>query len=278
LKSILITGGTGSFGNAFVEKILSQYSRICIYSRDEVKQAEMRKKFNDDDRLRWFIGDIRDKDRLTRAFNGIDVVVHAAALKRIEVGRYNPSEMIKTNVIGAMNIIDAAQDTGVKKVVALSTDKAYQPISAYGQSKALMESLFLAANNQVGNDIQFSVTRYGNVAGSRGSVIPLWRDVLKADDVVSVTDPDCTRFWMTIEEAVDLVIETIVFMPTDIVIPKLPAYRIMDLSRALGAVGWTITGLPEWEKKHEGMADGNTSDVARRMSVEELKECLTHIK
>lgn len=278
--NILITGGTGSFGNAFVEKLLGtdQYNRICIYSRDEVKQTEMRTKFNDDDRLRWFIGDIRDKDRLTRAFNGIDTVVHAAALKRIEVGRYNPSEMVKTNVVGAMNVIDAAQDAGVKKVVALSTDKAYQPISAYGQSKALMESLFLAANNQVRDGIKFSVTRYGNVSGSRGSVIPVWREILKESDTVPVTDPECTRFWMTIEEAVDLVVQTIEYMPRDIVIPNLPAYQVRDLASALDVRCIDIKGLPEWEKMHEGMADGNTSDIARRMSVEELKECLIHIK
>jgi UDP-N-acetylglucosamine 4,6-dehydratase len=172
-----------------------------------------------------------------------------------------------------MNVIDAAQDTKVKKVIALSTDKAYQPVSAYGQSKALMESLFLSANNQVRKNIKFSVTRYGNVAGSRGSIIPVWYDILKESDTVPVTSPECTRFWMTINQAVDLVTKTIKTMPTEIVIPNLPAYRVGDLAEAMDAEMY-IKGLPVWEKLHEGMDCDNTSDIARRMSVKEIRQHL----
>lgn len=226
-----------------------------------------------DDRLRFFIGDVRDVARLRRAFAGVDVLVHAAALKRIEVGFYNPSEMVQTNIVGAMNVIEAAMDARVKKVVALSTDKAYQPISPYGQSKALAETLFRNAYRSERGPV-FAVTRYGNVWGSQGSVVPKWRDCLRISDTVPVTDPDCTRFFMTMPEAVDLVVNTIVTMKGgELQIPTLPAYRLGDLAEAMGAK-MKITGLPEWEKKHEGMCDGNTSDVARRMTVGELRELL----
>ena len=273
--NILITGGTGSFGRAFVKEALKgDYERICILSRGEHAQAQMRAEMDDNGRLRWFIGDVRDRDRLRRAFEGVDVVVHAAALKRIEVGQYNPSEMIKTNVIGAMNVIEASQDANVKKVVALSSDKAYQPISPYGQSKALAESLFLAANNTVKKDgTKFSVTRYGNVAGSAGSIIPKWREILETSDTVPVTDPECTRFFMTMGEAVDLVLNTIETMPREIAIPELPAFRIGDLAEAMGAK-MDIKGLPEWEKLDEGMEDSKLSHKARRMTVDELKLAL----
>ncbi len=267
--SILITGGTGSFGRAFIARLLANAGseRICCFSRGEHAQADMRAEFNDD-RLRWFIGDVRDRDRLRRAFEGVDIVVHAAALKRIEVGAYNPIEMVKTNVIGTMNVIEAAMDAGVDEVVALSSDKAYQPISPYGQTKALMEGLMLAANN-ASPHTRFAVTRYGNVAGSAGSVIPLWRGC----KYVHVTDPDCTRFWMTMDEAVDLVLETIDTMPGEIVIPSLPAFRLGDLMEIMGCEG-TITGLPKWEKMHEGLRDGLTSDSVRRMTVAELRKAL----
>jgi len=272
--NILITGGTGSFGRAFTKKLLENgVERICIYSRGEHAQAEMRAEC-DDERLRWFIGDVRDRDRLTRACEEVDIVVHAAALKRIEVGAYNPIEMVKTNVLGAMNVIEAAQDAGVTKVVALSTDKAYQPISPYGQTKALMEGLMLAANNTVKSwGPKFSVTRYGNVAGSKGSVIPKWRELIARGEPVTITDPSCTRYWMTMDEAVQLVSDTIRHMPKEIVIPILPAFNIMDLAIAMDAE-MTVCGLPEWEKTHEGLCDGNTSDKARRMHVDELKEAI----
>ncbi|HDY86913.1 MAG TPA: SDR family NAD(P)-dependent oxidoreductase [bacterium] len=277
MKSVLITGGTGFFGNAFTEKLLenTEVPRICIYSRDEWKQAQMRDKFNDDQRLRFFIGDVRDKDRLSRAMEDIDVVIAAAALKRIEVGNYAPDEMVKTNIIGAMNTIEAAHQAKVKKVIALSTDKAYQPISPYGQSKALAESLFLNANNIYGeHGPMFSITRYGNVAGSTGSVIPIWNNILHTSDTVPVTDPQCTRFYMTMNEAVDLVRDTIQTMGGgELYIPELPAYRLKDLAEAMGAK-MNIIGLPEWEKKHECMEAGNCSLTARLMSVDELKEAL----
>ena len=207
----------------------------------------------------------------------VEIVVHAAALKRIETGHYNPVEMVKTNVMGAVNVIEAAMDAGVRKVVALSSDKAYQPVSPYGYSKAMAESLFLAANNARGRDGPiFAVTRYGNVAGSAGSVIPKWREILKTGNTVPVTDPECTRFWMTMDGAVALVADTIKTMPDEIVIPKLPAYRLGDLAKAMGAK-MDVTGLNGFEKLHEGMKDGLTSDRTRRMSVEQLKEGLSRL-
>jgi UDP-N-acetylglucosamine 4,6-dehydratase len=275
MKSILITGATGFYGNAMVRRLLAEdeYTRICIFSRDEAKQAAMRVKFNDDSRLRWFVGCVRDKERLTRAMRHVDVVVHAAALKRIEVGFYNPEEMVKTNVVGTMNMVDAAASAAVEKVVMLSTDKAYQPVSAYGQSKAIAESIVLAANNTYGaTGPVYSVVRYGNVAGSTGSVIPIWRETLKKSDTVIVTDPDCTRFWMTADDAVDLVMDTINWdqRETKPFIPTLPAYRLGDLAEAMGAK-MNITGLPAWEKRAESMEDGKCSADARRMTVDELK-------
>jgi UDP-N-acetylglucosamine 4,6-dehydratase len=273
MKSVLITGGTGSFGQAFTERVLQDKSveRIAILSRGEHAQAEMRDRLGDA-RLRFFIGDVRDRNRLLRSFQGVDVVVHAAALKRIEVGFYNPTEMVATNINGAMNVIEAAVDAGVKRVVALSTDKAWQPVSPYGQSKALAETLF--RNGYQGRDTRFAVTRYGNVWGSNGSVVPKWRGILKTSDTVPVTDPDATRFYMTMDEAVELVLKTINTMKGgELNIPTLPAYRLGDLAEAMGAK-MNIIGLPSFEKKHEGMCDGNTSDKARRMSVDELRGIL----
>ena len=279
MRSVLVTGGTGSFGRAFVPRVLGLGAeRVCVFSRSEHTQAAMRDEYNEDERLRWFIGDVRDRDRLRRAMEGIETIVHAAALKRIEVGHYNPIEMVKTNVLGAINVIEAAQDAGVEKVVGLSSDKAYQPVSPYGTSKALAESLLLAANNTRGKSGPiFAVCRYGNVAGSAGSVIPKWREILKSVATVPVTDPDCTRFWMTMGEAVDLVTHTIETMRGgEMVIPKLPAYRLEDLVDAMGAT-MDIRGLNGFEKKHEGMRDGLTSDMARRMTVDELRTGLEGI-
>lgn len=236
----------------------------------------MRQAFGDDPRLRFFVGDVRDQQRLKRAMHGVGVVVHAAALKRIETGAYNPDEMLKTNVYGSINVIEAAADAGVAKAVFLSTDKAFQPVSPYGMSKALAESVWLAANVTHGGT-RFAVTRYGNVAGSTGSVIPRWRLMLDCGALsVPVTDPNCTRFYMTIDQAVRLVEDTIERMPLTPVIPTLPAFRLGDLAEAMGAA-MDIRGLPEHEKLHEGMDFGNTSDVARRMSVEELREALRYV-
>lgn len=281
MKSIMVTGGTGSFGQAFVKRLLTlpKPERIVIFSRGELKQYEMSQGIRDPEgRCRYFIGDVRDRDRLHRAVDGVDVVVHAAALKRIEVGHYNPIEMVKTNVNGAINIIEAAQDAGVKKVVALSTDKAYQPVSPYGFSKAMAESLFLSANNTC--DVKFSVCRYGNVWKSAGSIVPKWNEIIydahgnfRRHPKVPVTDPECTRFFMTMKQAVELVMLAIRSEGGELHIPQLPAYSVGDLAFAMGA-DMNITGLPAWEKKHEGMADGNTSDVASRMTVKELQGAL----
>lgn len=272
---ILITGGSGSFGQAFVERLVKDnHERIVVFSRGEHAQADMARRFNHDS-TRYFIGDVRDRDRLRRAMDGIEVVVHAAALKRIEVGQYNPLEVKKTNIDGAVNVIEAATDAGVKKVVALSTDKAYQPVSPYGTSKAFAESLFLAANNTRGTrGPLFAVSRYGNVWGSAGSVVPLWKEILKTSVIVPVTDPECTRFYMTMEQAIDLVLHTIATMKGgEINIPRLPAYRLGDLAEAMGAK-MKITGLPTWEKLHEAMGPDNSSDRTRRMSVAELRAIL----
>lgn len=278
----LITGGTGSFGQAFTRRLLvgSDANRVCIYSRDELKQAEMREALGDDGRCRWFIGDVRDRDRLRRAMEGVGVVIHAAALKRVEVGEYNPGEMVKTNVLGAVNVIEAAHDAAVRRVVALSTDKACRPVNAYGQSKALAERLFLAANNARGaRGPLHVVTRYGNVAGSRGSVIPRWRALMMAGArQVPVTDPECTRFWMTMGEACDLVLSAVTgeMGTTQPLIPTLPAYRLGDLAEALG-VEMDIRGLPLSEKRHETLDGITDSSQARRMTVEELKEGLRYV-
>ena len=275
--NILITGGTGSFGRAFTKRLLNlDAERIVILSRDEVKQADMAEAFAPHkSRMRFFIGDVRDRDRLRRAFEGVDIVIHAAALKRIEVGNYNPGEMVKTNILGAMNVIEAAQDARVRKVVALSTDKAFQPISPYGQSKALAESLFLNANNCSGEGgPEFAVTRYGNVAFSRGSVIPKWKEIIAGGHPVPVTDPRCTRFWMTMEQACDLVFEAMVHMPKKILIPTLCAYTLRDLAKAMGAIDMTYTGLPDYEKMHESLDADHCSELAPRLTVAELQSFL----
>lgn len=278
MTGVLITGGTGTFGREFAKTLLenTEIDRICIYSRGEHAQADMACKLADDDeRMRYFIGDVRDRDRLKRAMHGCKWVVHAAALKRIEVGFYNPIEMVRTNIDGAVNVIEAAQDAGVETVVGLSTDKAYQPISPYGQSKALAESLFLAANFSSGGCTKFSVVRYGNVWKSNGSVVPRWEAMREAGiKIVPVTDPDCTRFYMTKMEACSLVLNTLENTEgQELVIPNLPAYRVGDLARAMG-LKMRVIGLPHWEKRHESMADGNSSDKARRMSVKELRKAL----
>ena len=283
MKSVLITGGSGAFGSAFVRGLLGRapaMARIVVFSRGEHRQAEMERQLREERpremySLRFFIGDVRDRERLRRAMEGIEVVVHAAALKRIEVGAYNPLEVKKTNIDGATNVIEAATDAGVQKVVALSTDKAFHPISPYGTSKAFAESLFLAANNTRGNTgPRFAVVRYGNVWNSTGSVVPTWRAILRSSDTVPVTDPECTRFYMKMEEAVNLVLATIETMKGgEIAIPVLPAYRLGDLAEAMGA-RMRVLGLPTHEKRHESMDEASRSDKARRMSVAELREAL----
>jgi UDP-N-acetylglucosamine 4,6-dehydratase len=280
MKSVLITGGSGAFGTAFATRLLTMDrgpQRVVVFSRGEHRQAEMAQELAEHrHRVRFFIGDVRDQDRLRRAMKGIEVVIHAAALKRIEVGAYNPLEVKKTNIDGAANVIEAATDARVEKVIALSTDKAFEPISPYGTSKAFAESLFIAANNTRGNHgPRYAVVRYGNVWNSTGSVVPTWKKILAAGCVtVPVTDPECTRFFMTMDEAVDLVLQTATSMNGgETVIPHLPAYRLGDLAEAMWA-GMDVRGLPTWEKLHESMGPGNSSDRARRMTVQELRDAL----
>jgi FlaA1/EpsC-like NDP-sugar epimerase len=274
MQSYLITGGSGSFGQAFTSYLLDNNisDRICIYSRSEHVQADMAEAFRQDERLRFFIGDVRDRDRLRRAMHGVDVVIHAAALKRIEVGKYNPIEMVRTNIDGAINVIEAAQDAGVRRVVALSTDKAYQPISPYGQSKALAESLFLAANDTVSAlGPEFVVTRYGNVWWSKGSVGPRWWAMKqRGASSVPVTDIRCTRFFMTMHEACELVHDAITAPAGTVLIPELPAYDMHTLCEAFDAEP-RVLGLPTWEKLHESMSDRLCSATARRMTIDELR-------
>lgn len=277
---ILVTGGTGYFGKGFVKRLLENNlaSRICVFSRGEYAQAMMRHELNDDDRLRWFIGDVRDKDRLERAMLGVDVVIHAAALKRLEVAEYNVLECIATNVVGSTNVVRAAIDAGVKKAVLLSTDKACEPCNAYGLSKALAERVFLSAFAYAGErGTRFAVTRYGNVAGSTGSVIPTWRRLMDRQGWVPLTAPDSTRFWMPLSEAIDLVLRTVDTMQGgELNIPELPAYRLEDLAQAMG-VNARIVGAHPAEKLHESMIPGQSSEHARRMTVEELRAALLEV-
>lgn len=259
-KTILITGGTGSFGNAFTRYVLEHYEpkKIIIYSRDEYKQFIMANKFKEHkDILRFFIGDVRDKDRMYRAFDGVDYVVHAAALKQVPACEYNPIEAIKTNINGAMNIIDAALDCGVKKVVALSTDKAVNPINLYGGTKLVSDKLFVSANAYAGaKDISFSVVRYGNVAGSRGSVIPFFRNIVaEGGKELPITDYRMTRFWISLEQGVELVIKALSeARGGETFISKIPSFLITDLAQAiLPGCEMPEVGIREGEKLHEIM-------------------------
>lgn len=264
-KSILITGGTGSFGQAFIRSVLARYPdvrRLVIYSRDELKQFEMAQKLSPDEypALRYFIGDIRDESRLRRALEGVDVVVHAAALKQVPAAEYNPFECIKTNVLGAQNLIEACLDSGVTNVVALSTDKAAAPINLYGATKLCSDKLFTAANNiRGGRDLRFSVVRYGNVMGSRGSVIPFFLG-RRASGAFPITDTAMTRFNITLQEGVDMVLWAIEnALGGEIFVPKIPSYRILDLAEAIGPECRTpVIGIRPGEKIHEEMI--TTSD------------------
>jgi len=259
-KSILITGGTGSFGKKFVTTILNDYpeiERIVIYSRDELKQYEMAQCMpqGSERKVRFFIGDVRDKERLLRAMEGIDVVIHAAALKQVPACEYNPFEAIKTNIIGAQNLIESAIDKGVKKVVALSTDKAAAPINLYGATKLCSDKLFVAANNYKGkHDIKFSVVRYGNVMGSRGSVIPFFLKK-RQDGILPITDEQMTRFNITLKDGVDLVLYALKNMwGGEIFVPKIPSYKITDVAEAIGPeCRKEIVGIRPGEKLHEQM-------------------------
>lgn len=279
MKGVLITGGTGAFGQAFTRYLLKHVepTRIVIYSRNEFNQHLMAVSLAEHEkRLRFMIGDVRDRDRLRRALHDIDTVVHAAALKRIEVGHYNPIEMVKTNIDGAVNLIEATQDAGVQKVILLSSDKAFQPVSPYGLSKAMAECLFLNANNIKGwNGPSYSVCRYGNVWNSTGSVVPMWRRLIAEHKQITITDANCTRFFMTMDDAIELVMKAYRTMKGgEVFVPTLKAYRLGDLKEAMGATSFVYAGLPAWEKLHESMAAGNSSDIAERMSVEDLRRVL----
>lgn len=259
-KTILITGGTGSFGKCFTKYVLENYNpkKIIIYSRDEYKQFIMQGEFKDySDKLRFFIGDVRDKDRLMRAFKGVDFVVHAAALKQVPACEYNPNEAIKTNIHGAMNIIEAALDCGVSKVVALSTDKAVNPVNLYGGTKLVSDKLFIAANAYAGlNDINFSIVRYGNVAGSRGSIIPFFHNIIEnGGDELPITDYRMTRFWISLDEAVKLVIKALEEAKGgETFISKIPSFKVTDLAQAmLPGCKMPEVGIRPGEKLHEIM-------------------------
>lgn len=255
-KSLLVTGGTGSFGKKFVRYLLDNFNlrRVIIFSRDELKQFEMEKDFNDD-RLRFFIGDLRDRDRLYRAFAGVDYVVHAAALKQVPACEYNPFEAVKTNVLGAQNVIEAAIDCGVRRVVALSTDKAANPVNLYGATKLCSDKLFIAGNSYAGSkDAKFCVVRYGNVVGSRGSVIPLFKKQ-RESGVITITDSRMTRFWITLEQGVGFVLNSMKRMRGgEIFVPKIPSMKITDLAKAIAPeCRQECIGIRPGEKMHEVM-------------------------
>lgn len=263
-KTVLVTGGTGSFGRHFVRTMLQEYhpKRLVIFSRDELKQSSMRTEM-DHQSLRWFIGDVRDRCRLYRAFDKVDVVVHAAALKQVPTAEYNPFEAVMTNVMGAQNVIDAAIDRGVSRVIALSSDKAVNPINLYGATKLCADKLFVSGNSYVGErPTLFGVVRYGNVVGSRGSVIPLFREQARKGKI-TITDPRMTRFWITLDQGVDFVIRSVERMHGgEIFVPKIPSMNIMDLANVVapGCKRETV-GIRPGEKLHEVLI---SSDDARR--------------
>jgi UDP-N-acetylglucosamine 4,6-dehydratase len=257
-KTVIITGGTGTFGRCCVKTMLERYSlkRLIVFSRDELKQYEMQQVYNASE-MRYFLGDIRDRDRLNQAMRDVDYVIHAAALKQVPAAEYNPMEFIKTNINGAENVIKAALENGVEKVIALSTDKAVNPINLYGATKMVMEKLFVTANNIAGRQkTRFAVVRYGNVIGSRGSVVPLFKKlVAEGAKELPVTDPRMTRFWFTIQEGVDFVLKNFSRMQGgEIFVPKIPSMRIIDLVKAFGEdLKAKIIGIRPGEKLHELM-------------------------
>lgn len=280
-KNILITGGTGSFGKKCLEMIFERYNpnKVIIYSRDEFKQSVMKSEYADKvnmSKVRFFIGDVRDKERLYRAFDNVDYVIHAAAMKQVPTCEYNPMEAIKTNVHGAQNVIDAALDRGVKKVVALSTDKAVNPINLYGGTKLVSDKLFIAANAYTGtNSTVFSVVRYGNVAGSRGSIIPIFRQLVEdGAKELPITDTRMTRFWITLEQGVELVFKALAEAKGgETYISKIPSFHITDLAEAiLPGVGIKEIGIREGEKLHEVMVTKDDS----RMTYEYEKHYIVY--
>jgi UDP-N-acetylglucosamine 4,6-dehydratase len=261
-RSVLVTGGTGSFGSRFVERMVSTYHprRLVVFSRDELKQSQLAARVQDPS-LRFFIGDVRDRDRLQRAMHGIDVVVHAAALKQVPACEYNPFEAVKTNVLGANNVIEAAIDQGVERVVALSTDKAVNPVNVYGATKLCAEKMFVQGNSYAGGlKTRMAVVRYGNVVGSRGSVIPLFLDQRDGGEL-TITDERMTRFWLTLDEGVDFVVRAVERMQGgEIFVPKIPSMRILDLARAIAPdASLRVVGVRPGEKLHEVLLSSDES-------------------
>jgi UDP-N-acetylglucosamine 4,6-dehydratase len=263
-SSVLITGGTGSLGKELIANLLTSTNarRIAVYSRDELKQLQLRTHFEDNPRLRWFIGDIRDVNRLKRALHGVDYVIHTAALKQVDTGEYNPMEFIKTNVLGSQNVIEASIDAGVKKIVALSTDKASSPINLYGATKLTADKLFIAANNySKAYGTSFSVVRYGNVMGSRGSVIPFFQNLARKGEPLPLTDLRMTRFWISIKDAVEFVMESFELMEGgELYVPRIPSMKLIDLAYAIdqNSIIKKI-GIRPGEKLHEEMISADDS-------------------
>ncbi|WP_432151796.1 UDP-N-acetylglucosamine 4,6-dehydratase (inverting) [Streptomyces sp. bgisy029] len=257
-STLMLTGATGSFGRSLIRHVLDHHrpARIVAYSRDELKQYEARRHFDDDPRLRWVIGDVRDRERLLSAMRGVDHVVHAAALKQVDTGESNPSEFVRTNILGSQNVVDAAAEAGVHKVVALSTDKACRPINLYGATKLVADKLFIAANLQTADRAtRFAVVRYGNVLGSRGSVIPFFREMGRAGKSLPITDKQMTRFWLGLDEAVRFVVESLDLMQGgELFVPRIPSMRLVDLAEAVvpDALMHEV-GLRPGEKLHEEM-------------------------
>lgn len=268
-SSILITGGTGSLGKALTRELLENRAigRLVILSRDELKQFEMRQQFGDDPRLRWFLGDVRDVGRLRRAMHGVDYVIHAAALKQVDTAEYNPFEFVETNVRGSQNVIEASIDAGVKRVVALSTDKASSPINLYGATKLAADRMFIASNHYAASyATRFAVVRYGNVSGSRGSIVPKWRELASQGRPLPITDGRMTRFWITLPQAVDFVLSSFdVMTGGELYVPRIPSVRITDLAEAVApGADTTEVGIRPGEKLHEEMI---AEDDARRTLV-----------
>lgn len=267
-RSVLITGGTGSFGEALVRRLLAdgEATRVVIFSRDELKQYEMRKEVGPDERLRFFLGDIRDLERLTMAMKSVDVVVHAAALKQVDTAEYNPMEFVKTNILGSENVIQAAITNDVKKVIALSTDKASSPVNLYGATKLTADKLFISSNHYVeAGGTRFAVVRYGNVMASRGSVIPLFQDLASRGETLPITDSRMTRFWITLSQAVQFVIDSFADMKGgELYVPRIPSMKVTDLAEAIAPGIETVEiGIRPGEKLHEEMI--STADASRTL-------------
>jgi len=279
-SSILITGGTGSLGKALIAELLAHHDvrRLVIFSRDELKQFELRQRYGDEPRLRWFLGDIRDKARLARAFRGVDFVIHAAALKQVDTAEYNPFEFVATNVGGSQNVIDVAIDSGVKRVVALSTDKASSPINLYGATKLVGDRMFISGNHYAGEaETRFSVVRYGNVMGSRGSIVPVWEELARRGDALPITDLRMTRFWITIQQAVKFVLDSFEIMSGgELYVPRIPSLRIVDLAEAI-APGARLAeiGIRPGEKLHEEMI--SLDDARRTVMLDDRYVVMPHI-